>query len=168
MSLCPFCKTEVVQKKIGHLDLRICPKCFSTFFPCDQTMALRGDVPDRSRELWYNALKAKNAPDPDMAGACCIDHGEPLVDGNIPDYGMPGKVTTCCKMFHLPPSQMLAILKRTLDSPFQKPASSSTKHHFFFIRAIDAIVNKWFGEKMPEVDPLDEIQYNLHLKKIFD
>ena len=103
-----------------------------------------------------------------MAGACCIDHGEPLVDGNIPDYGMPGKVTTCCKTFHLPPSQMLAILKRTLDSPFQKPASSSTKHHFFFIRAIDALVNKWFGEKMPEVDPLDEIQYNLHLKKIFE
>jgi hypothetical protein len=61
---------------------------------------------------------------------------------------------------------MLAILKRTLDSPFQKP--SSGKHHFFFIRAIDALVNKWFGEKMPEVDPLDEIQYNLHLKKIFE
>ena len=60
MSICPFCKSEVVQKKIGHLDLRICPKCFSTFFPCDQTMALRGDVPDRSREMWYNALKAKN------------------------------------------------------------------------------------------------------------
>ena len=98
MSNCPFCKTEVVASKIGHLDLRICPKCFSTFFPCDQTMALRGDIPDRSREMWYNALKAKNAPDPDMAGACCIDHGEPLVDGNIPDDGIPGKVTTCCKM----------------------------------------------------------------------
>ena len=46
--------------KIGHLDLRMCPKCFSVFFPCDQTTALRGDLPDKSRELWYNALLAKN------------------------------------------------------------------------------------------------------------
>ena len=158
MSICPFCKTEVVAAKIGHLTLRVCPNCYSTFFPCDQTMALRGDLPDRSREMWYEALKAKNPVDPDMTGACCIDHGEPLVDGNIPDYGLPGKVTTCCKMFHLPPSQRLTILKRTIDSP----------HHFFFIRAIDSLVNKWFGEKMPEVDPLDEIPYNLHLKKIFE
>ena len=49
----------------------------------------------------------------------------------------------------------------------QKP-SANGKHHFFFIRAIDSLVNKWFGEKMPEVDPLDEIPYNLHLKKIFE
>ena len=130
-------------------------------------MALRNDLPDRSRELWYNALKAKNVADPDMAGVTCIDHGELLADGNIPDYGMPGKVTGCCKMFHLPPSQMLAILKRTLDTPFRNDFGSK-KHHFFFIRALDSVVSKLFGEKMPEVDPLDELQYNLHLKKIFE
>ena len=167
MSTCPFCKAEVAQMKIGHLDLHICPKCFSAFFPCNQTMALRNDLPDRSREMWLEALKAKNVADPDMTGACCIDHGEPLVDGNIPDYGMPGKVTTCCKMFHLPPSQMMAILKRTLESPFHSTASER-KHHFFFIRALDSLVSKMFGEKMPEVDPLDELPYNLHLKKIFE
>jgi len=167
MSNCPFCKTEVANVKIQHLDLRICPKCYSFFFPCDQTMALRSDVPDRSRELWYNALLAKNVQDPNMEGACCIDHGEPLVDGNLPDYGIPGKVTTCCKMFHLPPSTMLQILKRTIDSPFQKPAAKG-KNHLFFIRWLDSLVTKLFGEKMPEVDPLDEIQYNLHLKKFFE
>ena len=167
MSTCPFCKTEVAQMKIGHLDLRICPKCFSTFFPSNQTTALRGDLPDKSRELWYNALLAKNIQDPDMAGACCIDHGEPLIDGKLPDYGIPGKVTTCCKMFHLPPSQMLAILKRTLDTPFQKQSSSS-KHHFFFIRAIDSLVSKFLGEKQPDEDPLDAIPYNIHLKKLFE
>ena len=62
---------------------------------------------------------------------------------------------------------MLAILKRTLDTPFRNN-SGSKKHHFFFIRALDSLVSKFFGEKMPEVDPLDELQYNLHLKKIFE
>lgn len=167
MSNCPFCKTEIESVKFQHLDLRLCPKCYSFFFPCDQTTALRGDITDRSRELWYNALLAKKIQDPNMDGACCIDHGEPLVDGNIPDYGIPGKVTTCCKMFHLPPSTMLAILKRTIDTPFQKPTGSG-KHHFFFIRWLDSLVSKFVGEKSPDVDPLDEIQYNLRLKKYFE
>jgi hypothetical protein len=62
---------------------------------------------------------------------------------------------------------MMAILKRTLESPFHSTASER-KHHFFFIRALDSLVSKMFGEKMPEVDPLDELPYNLHLKKIFE
>lgn len=167
MSNCPFCKTEVANVKIHHLDLRICPKCLSAFFPCDQTMALRGDISDKSRELWYKALLAKNPEDPKMDHVCCIDHGEPLVDGNLPDYGIPGKVTTCCKMFHLPPSLTLQILKRTIDAPFQKPTANG-KHHFFFIRWLDSLVSKMIGEKVPDEDPLDLIQYNLHLKKFFE
>ena len=167
MSKCPFCASEVTEEKIHHLDLRICPRCFSTFFPCDQTMALRSDLPDKSRELWYKALLAKNLTDPETEGACCIDHGEPLVDGSLPDYGIKGKVSTCCKMFHLTPSLTLQILKRTLDSPFQKQTAAG-KHHFFFIRWLDALVSKVFGEKMPEEDPLDELPYNLHLKKFFE
>lgn len=167
MSKCPFCSTPVADVKIRHLDLRICPKCFSTFFPCDQTMAFRNDLTDKSRELWYNALLAKNVSDPDTTGACCIDHGEPLVDGKLPDYGIDGKVTTCCKMFHLTPSLTLQILKRTLDAPFQK-TNAGGKHHFFFIRWLDSLVSKVFGEKMPEEDPLDAIPYNLHLKKFFE
>lgn len=167
MSTCPFCKSEVAQMKIGYLDLRMCPKCFSVFFPCNQTSSLRSSLPDKSRELWYNALLAKNVADPDMTGACCIDHGEPLVDGKIPDYGYEGKATTCCKMFHLPPSMVLRILKRTLDTAAVN-SSSNGKHHFFFIRAIDSLVSKLFGEKQPDEDPLDAIPYNIHLKKFFE
>ena len=64
MNTCPYCKSEVAQIKFQHLDLRICPKCFSTFFPCDQTMAFRSDLTDKSRELWLKALLAKNVQDP--------------------------------------------------------------------------------------------------------
>ena len=100
MSTCPYCKSEVAEIKFQHLDLRICPKCYSTFFPCDQTMAFRSDLTDKSRELWLKALLAKNVQDPVCESPCCIDHGEPLVAGKLPDYGYDGKVTNCCKMFH--------------------------------------------------------------------
>ena len=167
MSTCPYCKSEVASVKFPHLNLRICPKCCSTFFPCDQTMAFRSELTDKSRELWLKALLAKNVQDPVCENPCCIDHGESLVDGKLPDYGYDGKVTTCCKMFHMPPSMTVQLLKRTLEHPFQQPAKEG-KHHFFFIRALDALVNKIFGEKMPEEDPLDLVQYSLHLKPILE
>ena len=130
-------------------------------------MAFRSDLTDKSRELWLKALLAKNVQDPVCDAPCCIDHGEPLVAGKLPDYGYDGKVTTCCKMFHLTPSMMIQLLKRTLEHPFQTPAKEG-KHHFFFIRLLDALVNKLFGEKMPDEDPLDLVQYSLQLKPILE
>ena len=70
-------------------------------------------------------------------------------------------------MFHMPPSMTITLLKRTLEHPFQVPAKEG-KHHFFFIRALDAVVNKLFGEKEPDEDPLDLVQYSLHLKPILE
>lgn len=167
MSTCPYCKSEVAEIKFQHLDLRICPKCYSTFFPCDQTMAFRSDLTDKSRELWLKALLAKNVQDPVCENPCCIDHGELLVAGKLPDYGYDGKITTCCKMFHFTPSMTIQLLKRTLEHPFQQ-SSKEGKHHFFFIRALDALVNKLFGEKESAEDPLDLVQYSLHLKPILE
>ncbi|MCF0216337.1 MAG: hypothetical protein HUK21_07685 [Fibrobacteraceae bacterium] len=163
---CPFCKAPVACIDIHHLNLRICTKCFSTFFPCDQTMAFRGDLIDKTRELWLLALKAKNVPDPETSGACCIDHGEPLVDGNVPDYGFPGKVTTCCRTFHFTPSQTVHLLEHTLKHPSH--SSKKEKHHFFFIRALDRLIVKLTGEAVPEEDTLDLVQYNLNFKKLFE
>lgn len=167
MSQCPYCKSEVAEVKILHLDLRICPHCYSTFFPCDQTMAFRSDLSDKSRELWLKALLAKNVQDPVCDNVCCIDHGEPLVEGKLPDYGTDGKVTTCCKMFHFTPSMTVALLKRTLEHPFQVPGKEE-KHHFFFIRWLFNLVDKFIGEKMPDEDPMDLLQYNLRLKPILE
>ena len=130
-------------------------------------MAFRSDLTDKSRELWLKALLAKNVQDPVCEDPCCIDHGEPLVQGKLPDYGYDGKVTNCCKMFHMPPSMTIQLLKRTLEHPFQQPAKEG-KHHFFFIRLLDALVNRLFGEKMPDEDPLDLVQYSLHLKPILE
>lgn len=167
MSYCSFCKAEVAEVTLHHLQLRICPKCHSVFFPCDQTMAFRGDLTDKSRELWLAALKRMNVQDPVCDNPCCIDHGEPLVDGKLPDYGFDGKVTTCCKTFHMKPSLFMELLQRTLDNPFQNPGKEG-KHHFFFIKWFDALVNKIMGEKMPDEDPLDLVQYNIHLKKFIE
>lgn len=165
MSNCSFCKAEVAEVNLHHLQLRICPKCHSVFFPCDQTMAFRGDLTDKSRELWLAALKRMNVQDPVCDNPCCIDHGEPLVDGKLPDYGFDGKVTACCRMYHMQPSVFMKLLKHTLDNPFQQNETKEAKHHFFFIKWFDSLVNKMMGEQQPEEDPLDFVQYNLNLKK---
>lgn len=167
MSNCPFCNSQVAEIKFRHLDLRICPKCCSAFFPCDQTMAFRGELTDKSRELRLDALLKKNVQDPVIENPKCIDHGEPLERGKVPDYGFDGYVTNCCKMFHLPPSQTVQLLKRTLEFKFQTPQKEG-KHHFFFIRALFNVVDKLFGEKLPDEDPLDLVQYNLHIKPVVD
>lgn len=167
MSQCPFCFAEVREINFPHLNLRICPKCYSTFFPCNQTMPFRSELLDKTRELWFKALSAKNPVDPDTANAKCIDHGEPLVEGTLPDYGYPGKVTTCCGMFHLTPSLTLRLLEHTLNTSVHL-VESKGKHHFFFIRWLDNLVSKVFGEKMPEEDPLDLIQYEHHFRDIFE
>ena len=168
MSNCSFCKEKVEEVTLHYLNLRICPKCHSVFVPCYQTMSFRVDLTDKSRELWLEALKRMNVQDPAFDNPCCIDHGEPLEDGNLPDYGFPGKVTRCCKMYHLQPSVFMKLLQHTLDNPFQRPESKKAKHHFFFIKWFDALLNKFMGEQQPEEDPLDFVQYNLNLKKFIE
>lgn len=166
MSHCPFCDAEVVEIKIHTLALRICPKCFSTFFPGSQTTAFRGEISDKTRELWLKALKQKTlmqAP----ANANCIDHGEPLVQGKLPDYGYDGLVAKCCDMLHLTPELTVRLLEHTLEHPFQAPAKQG-KHHFFFIRLLDKLISKGMGEQLPEEDPLDLIQYNMLFKPVLE
>ena len=166
MSKCPFCDADVVDIKIHTLDLRLCPKCFSTFFPCTQTTSFRGELSDKTRELWLKALKAKQLQ-ATPESAKCIDHGEPLVQGKLPDYGYDGLVTQCCQMFHLTPELTVRLLEHTLEHPFQATAKQG-KHHFFFIRLLDKLISKGMGEEQPEVDPLDLIQYNMFFKPILE
>lgn len=166
MSHCSFCDAEVVEIKIHTLDLRICPKCFSSFFPARQTTAFRGELSDKTRELWLKAMKQK-ALMASPASATCIDHGEPLVQGKLPDYGYEGLVATCCDMLHLTPELTVRLLEHTLEHPFQAPTKQG-KHHFFFIRLLDKLISKGMGEQAPEEDPLDLIQYNLYFKPILE
>ncbi len=167
-NICPFCETPVSSIKLQHFVLRICPKCYSTFFPAKNTMSFRSDVSDKTRESWLSVLKSKDVKDPVLKESLkCIDHGEPLVKGSLPDYGIDGYVTTCCEMFHLPPSLTCQILERTLKFPFHATNKSKhTKEHFFFIHLFDRILSKIIGEKPSEEDPLDLIQYDLHFKDI--
>lgn len=166
MNLCPFCNAEVVEIKLHTLCLRLCPKCFSTFFPSSQTTAFRGEISDKTRELWLKALKQKKLMDLPIS-ANCIDHGEALVQGKLPDYGYEGLVANCCDILHLSPELTVRLLEHTLEHPFQVPAKQG-KHHFFFIKLLDKLISKGMGEQQPEDDPLDFIQYNLLFKPILE
>src|SRR5574344_1917085 len=165
---CPFCQTPVSSIKLHHFTLRICPHCYSTFFPANNTMSFRNEISDKTREIWLSVLKSKNIKDPVVEGDVkCIDHGEPLIKGLLPDYAIEGYVTTCCDMFHLPPSLTCQILERSLKYPFHATNKSKhTKEHFFFIHLFDRILSKNIGEKPSEEDPLDLIQYDFHFNDI--
>lgn len=131
-------------------------------------MSFRREISDTTRKTWLSVLKGKSIKDPVVSGELkCLDHGEPLVKGALPDYNIPAYVTTCCDLFHLPPSLTCEVLERTLKSPF-RPLSKGkhVKEHFFFIRFFDFILSKVVGESLPEEDPLDLIQYDLHFKDI--
>lgn len=169
-STCPFCKSETKQVEFSRLDLRICPHCLATFFPSDKTMAFRREVFDKTRAMWLLALEKRKADwvEPGES-ACCIDHGERLVSGNLPDYGFPGKVATCCNMFQLPASTMAKILRRMSGSPSDEMlVSSRKKHHFAFIVLLSKLVDKIFGSGDTEDDSFEAIQYNLKFKEILE
>lgn len=128
-------------------------------------MSFRNDIFALTRKKWLAAINAKKLPEISMAEVRCIDHGELLVDGNIPDYGIPGKVTTCCGMFHLTSSMTKEILERSLVNAGIKKEG---KHHFAFIRALDSLINKLTGNVEPEEDPIEAIQYELHFRKVLE
>ncbi len=164
-NICPFCHGTTAEITAHRIDLRICTSCYATFFPTDRTMSFRNDIFTLTRKKWLAALEAKNLPETDVGSVCCIDHGEPLVEGKLPDYGMPGKITTCCGMFHLTSSMTKEILKRSLVNADIKKEG---KHHFAFIRALDKLVSKLTGNEELDEDPIEAIQYDLHFKKILE
>lgn len=169
-SRCPFCQSETKQVELSRFDLRICPHCLATFFPSDKTMAFRREVFDKTRELWLRALENRQSdwvePAEDVR---CIDHGEPLVSGKLPDYGFPGVVATCCNMFQIPASTMVKILRRMLGSPSDAAlVSSRKKHHFAFIVLLSKLVDKIFGSGDGGDDSFEAIQYQLKFKDILE
>ncbi|MCI5601816.1 MAG: zf-TFIIB domain-containing protein [Hallerella porci] len=170
MSQCPFCKSETKKVELSRFDLRICPHCLGTFFPSDKTMAFRREVYDKTRELWLKALEERNADWVEAdENSVCIDHGEKLVDGKLPDYGIPGKVASCCEMFQLPASTMHTILRRMVGSPSDEMfLSSKQKHHFGFIVFLSKIVDKIFGSGAPEEDAFETMQYKMKFQEILE
>lgn len=172
---CPYCQTQVSELDLHGFSLRICPHCFSTFFPAGKTMAFRHEVQDTTREIWLSVLeKNKESWVKPPEEVLCIDHRQKLIDGNLPDYGIPGKVATCCEMFHLPPELLSQILQRTLISPsVTYVRSRKTTKEFALVRIMTNIVKPFaalfdmiFGRKKQEEDPFQYMQYEMKFKDI--
>ncbi len=153
--------------------LRLCPHCYAAFFPASKTMAFRNEIHDKTREIWLSVLeKNKESRVKVSEDVLCIDHGQKLIDGALPDYGIPGKVSTCCDMFHLPPELLSQILKRTLVSPSANYVKTRRTSPSFFLvqwmtalmRAFDAVFRQEFGSK--EEDPFESMQYDMKFKDV--
>lgn len=163
---CPFCGSEVARIGLSRLDLRICPECLATFFPSDRTMTFRRELFRKTRETWLAVLNARKANfAPKSEAPCCIDCGKPLERGKLPDYALDGWVATCCGMFNLDPQVASEVLARTLAG--SEPQKEG-KHHFAFIRLLDKLVTKLTGNELPEDDPIETLQYELHFRDVLE
>ena len=165
---CAFCHSELVKVDLSEIDLRVCPYCLAAYFPCDKTMAFRRCVFDKTREIWLSVLENRKADWKEPDGSeCCIDHGAPLMQGNLPDYGIPGSVTTCCETFHLHAALLAQILRRTVAAPTDGLLTShKAKRHNPLVLFVDKLVGKMFASAPPAEDPLELIQYDLKFKDI--
>jgi hypothetical protein len=164
--LCSFCKSNVVKVEVNRLDLWICPNCYAAFFAASASMAFRRELFPMTRKLWLDVLETKEAISEENVGNCLI-HQEALVQGILPNYGLEGRVASCCDMLHLPLPLLKEVLKKTLETSFMKQEG---KHHFAFIRLIDRLVSKILGNETISIedDPIESMQYHLYFKKILE
>jgi hypothetical protein len=165
---CSFCKSEISAIRAGGCELRICSKCHSTFILARQFGAVRRDLDSVTRRKWADQLieSAKTFCLP-QGPIPCIDHGEPLQQGTLPDVSIPGLVAPCCSVLHLPPQVMLELLERSLKasapsftSKHKKPSLWQDLAGFFFKRVVK--------DSAPVDDGLAGAMWDIKLKTVFE
>ena len=166
MKHCPFCQTGIPQPiELSELDLRICPDCLATFLPSSQFAALRRNVFTETRRHWLHVLKERGSRCPTPESLCCLDHGSPLSQGEIPDYGYPGAYPTCCDVQHLPPSLMIRILEFGLAMEQNQHRTQSQRKRNGIARLLGGWLYK-LVEKPNLDDGLDTMQYNFKFRDV--
>jgi hypothetical protein len=168
--LCSFCsKSEPVRIDISSLNLRICPNCLAAFLPASQFAALRRDINDSTKGAWVRKLQNINpetVPGPDTPPVC-LEHGSPLVDGIIPNYGFNGLVPACCDLQHLPPSLMIKILEIGIEAGIGGLTSFSSRKMNPISEFLGGIIFRFWQKRQKNVDDgLDRLQYNFKFKDV--
>lgn len=167
MKNCPFCAEGVPQQiALSELNLRICPKCLATFLPSTQYAALRRNVFVETRKLWLQVLEQRAGNFEMPAEVRCLDHGQPLALGEIPDYGYAGVVPSCCDIQHLAPATMIEILKFGLKLSETGYESLRTKRKPRGLAALLGGILFRFVEKPSIDDGLDTMQYNFKFRDV--
>jgi hypothetical protein len=163
---CTFCQTPIVLVRAGESEFRACPKCHATFFPAKHFGAIRGSIDAESRRLWAESLAISAQSFQMPAGPVnCMDHGQPLQEGTLPDVVVPGLVASCCSMLHLPPQLMHDLLARGLKV---KEVRKDLKSDEGAWRKVISFLFGWMDSKDRIVDDgLDGALWALKLKPIY-
>jgi hypothetical protein len=171
---CPFCRAEVKKPAIP-LNLRICPNCLATFLPASLYAALRREVYAPTRQAWKRILEARGIPGweakateahPEMP-ICCLDHGQPLVEGEMPQYGHKILVPTCCDLQHIPPAEMVKVLdfgfemeaKNGASYDFSLKTPYRRRGFFAFLNPLTKLLLKWSDKQPTEDSDLEKLQF---------
>jgi hypothetical protein len=154
------------------LNLRICPNCLATFLPASLYAALRREVYASTRHAWHKVLQTRGVPEWTAKATekpvCCLEHGIPLMEGQMPQYGHKMLVPTCCDLQHIPPAVMLQVLDFGFEMEAQNGGvgydfSLKTPYRrrgfFSFLNPLAKLLLKW-SDKPPETEnDLEMLQF---------
>jgi len=136
---CSFCSTPLREVTVTEATFSLCPTCFSTFIKAKQFGSIRIAIDEGSRKEWLDFLRTNDSAFKiTTEHVVCIEHGQELVEGQLPGVCVPGKCAPCCDMLHLPPSTMEMLLERGLLQPVQT-LQPKEKDSGFFKRIFERI-----------------------------
>jgi hypothetical protein len=165
---CSFCNTPVTPVKLGGTEIRICEKCHATFLAANSFGAIRRDVNNEARRTWMNILleDAKSFASPESP--CCIEHGQALTQGTLPNVAVPGLVPSCCTTLHLPPAMLAQLLQRSLASPRVTAKDLKAKQPGFRARLIEGVLKLFHAEEKEIDDGLDNVIWETRLRPLLE
>jgi len=163
---CPYCHGPVEKIPLDSANLRVCTECHATFISAKNFLTVRRELDEGSRASWMNILRqsATNFREPEQL--LCLDHGIPLVQGNLPDYVIPARVPTCCDIQHLPPALWADLLERGLRNPLRnlnrktQPTGWKGKILLWLQSRLD--------QDHLEIDPLDNIVFERKIRPLLE
>jgi hypothetical protein len=157
------------------LDLRICPGCLATFLPARLYAALRREVYPATRKKWRAILAERGGVFDErarLAGPakiCCLDHGESLAEGEMPQYGHKCLVPACCDLQHIPPALMVKVLDFGLEMAEAPQARPTGKRGVWaWTNGISRLFLKWFDKQPDEENALEMLQYTFKFQDILE
>jgi len=180
---CPFCHKEAVvliqinvsekdeweKVHISPMGLKVCTSCQAAFLPARRLPAISRELESYTRREWREMLLKLEPTWKGDEAPVCMEHGQPLVKGKIPDYGFEGWRAECCDGLHLPPVDMVRILNIGIDQNAAVRRSGKYKDRgglFQFLGKPLFWLYSKLSEDATDDDPFEGAQWELKFRKV--
>lgn len=141
----------------------LCTQCHSTYIAAAKFGSIRQVLSEGARKQWLAILQADTASFQPTAAPLCIEHGQLLTPGKLPEVGLPGLVAPCCTTLHLAPADLAQLLQRSIAPPRHSPDDLKNKRKPLTVRIVTGILKIFGGQEKPLDDGLDDILWESRL-----